>query len=212
MKRVLVTNDDGIQARGLTELVKALGKTCEVYAVAPAKQHSAKAMAITFLREVSVEKTEVEGAAEAYIVDGTPVDCVKWALRYFELRDIKFDYLFSGINLGANVGIAAYYSGTIGAAREGALNRVRSLALSVGTHDSTHFEYICSLAPRLMEISDTLSSLKKGDSIHVTYFEDGYYHEAEGKCLLHIEENLIKVGEKTLTLDQIFALKKVTVS
>ena len=157
MKRVLVTNDDGIQARGLTELVKALGKTCEVYAVAPAKQHSAKAMAITFLREVSVEKTEVEGAAEAYIVDGTPVDCVKWAIRYFELRDIKFDYLFSGINLGANVGIAAYYSGTIGAAREGALNRVRSLALSVGTHDSTHFEYICSLAPRLMEISDTLT-------------------------------------------------------
>ena len=157
MKRVLVTNDDGIQARGLTELVRALGKTCEVYAVAPAKQHSAKAMAITFLREVSVEQTEVDGAAEAYIVDGTPVDCVKWALRYFERRGIKFDYLFSGINLGANVGIAAYYSGTIGAAREGALNRVRSLALSVGTHDSTHFEYICSLTPRLMEIADTLT-------------------------------------------------------
>ncbi len=159
MKRVLVTNDDGIQARGLTELVKALNKTCEVYAVAPARQHSAKGMAITFLREVSVEKTEVEGAAEAYVIDGTPVDCVKWALRYFEGRGIKFDYLFSGINLGANVGIAAYYSGTIGAAREGALNRVRSLALSVGTHDSTHFEYICSLTPHLMEISDTLSPL-----------------------------------------------------
>ena len=157
MKRVLVTNDDGIQARGLTELVKALGKTCEVYAVAPAEQHSAKAMAITFLREVSVEKTEVEGATEAYIVDGTPVDCVKWALRYFERRGITLDYLFSGINLGANVGIAAYYSGTIAAAREGALNRVRSLALSVGTHESTHFEYICSLAPRLMEISGTLT-------------------------------------------------------
>lgn len=157
MKKVLVTNDDGIQARGLTELVRALGRKYEVYAVAPAEQQSAKGMSITFLREVSVERTEVEGAEEAYVIDGTPVDCVKWALRYFGGREIRFDYLFSGINLGANVGIAAYYSGTIGAAREGALNRVRSLALSVGTHDSTHFEYICSLVPRLMEISDTLT-------------------------------------------------------
>ena len=157
MKKVLVTNDDGITARGLTTLVEKIGEKCEVYAVAPAEQQSAKGMAITFLREVSVEKTEVAGAAEAYIVDGTPVDCVKWALKYFQGRGIEFDYLFSGINLGANVGIAAYYSGTIGAAREGALNGVRSIALSVGTHEATHFDYIISLVPKLMEISDTLS-------------------------------------------------------
>ncbi len=157
MKRVLVTNDDGITARGLTSLVAKIGEKCEVYAVAPAQQQSAKGMAITFLREVSVEKTEVEGAAESYIVDGTPVDCVKLALKYFRGRGIEFDYLFSGINLGANVGIAAYYSGTIGAAREGALNGVRSIALSVGTHEAKHFDYIISLIPKLLEISDTLS-------------------------------------------------------
>ena len=157
MKRVLVTNDDGINASGLLKLIEALDKHCEVYAVAPAEQQSAKSMAITFLREVSVYRTEVEGATEAYVIDGTPVDCVRWAVEWFEERGITFDYLFSGINLGANVGIAAYYSGTIGAAREGALFGIRSIALSVGTHLSTHFEYICSLVPKLMEIADTLS-------------------------------------------------------
>lgn len=156
MKRVLVTNDDGITARGLTALVEKLGKDYEVYAVAPAEQQSARGMAITFMREVGVEKTEVTGAAEAYIVDGTPVDCVKWAVPWFRQRGLEFDYLISGINLGANVGIAAYYSGTIGAAREGALRGVRSIALSVGTHEARHFSYICSLIPKVMEMSDSL--------------------------------------------------------
>ena len=157
MKKVLVTNDDGINASGLMSLVDSLSKTCEVYVVAPAEQQSAKSMAITFLREVGIVKTEVKGAVEAYIIDGTPVDCVRWAIEWFEELGITFDYLFSGINLGANVGIAAYYSGTIGAAREGALCGVRSIALSVGTHLSTHFSYICSLVPRLMEMADSLS-------------------------------------------------------
>ena len=157
MKRVLVTNDDGINAAGLLALVAALGKKCEVYAVAPAHEQSAKSMSITFLREVGIEKTEVPGAKEAYIIDGTPVDCVRWALEWFEEKGITFDYLFSGINLGTNVGIAAYYSATVGAAREGAVCGVRSIALSVGTHKSTNFKYICSLVPRLMEMSDSLS-------------------------------------------------------
>ena len=157
MKKVLVTNDDGIDVRGLTALVGALDEKFEVYAVAPMEQQSAKSMAVTFLREVSVEKKEVPGAAEAYALDGTPVDCVRWAVDWFAERDITFDYLFSGINLGANVGIAAYYSGTIGAAREGALAGIRSIALSVGTHKSTHCEDICSLIPKLIEMADSLS-------------------------------------------------------
>lgn len=157
MKKVLVTNDDGINARGLTTLVDKLGDKFEVYAVAPAEQQSARSMAVTFLREVQIERTEVTGAREAYVLDGTPVDCVLWAIPYFRERGIEFDYLLSGINLGANVGIAAYYSGTIGAAREGALGGVRSIALSVGTYEARHFGYICSMIPRLMEIADTLS-------------------------------------------------------
>ncbi len=157
MKRVLVTNDDGIDVRGLTSLVDALGKNYEVYAIAPMEQQSARAMAITFMREVRVEPREVAGAVEAFAIDGTPVDCVRWATDWFRERGIAFDYLLSGINLGVNVGIAAYYSGTIGAAIEGALAGIRSIALSVGTHESTHFEYILNLIPRLLEMADSLS-------------------------------------------------------
>ena len=158
MKKVLITNDDGIGVRGLAALVEKIGKTCEVYAVAPAEQQSARSMAVTFMREVTVEKTELAGAKEAYVLDGTPVDCVLWAIPFFRERGIEFDYLFSGINLGANVGIAAYCSGTIGAARAAAIEGVRAIAMSVGTYRSTHFEYICGLIPHLMEISDTLAS------------------------------------------------------
>lgn len=157
MKRILITNDDGISASGLLALAEYLGKKHEVYVAAPAEQQSAKSMALTFMREVKIEKAEVPGAAEAYALDGTPVDCINWAVEWFSERGITFDYIFSGINLGANVGIAAYYSGTIGAAREGALHGIRSVALSVGTFRSTHFKYICSILPRVMEMADTLS-------------------------------------------------------
>ena len=162
MKRILVTNDDGINESGLTTLVAKLSGKYEVYAVAPAEQQSAKSMALTFMRNVSIEKTDLAGTKEAYIVDGTPVDCVLWAVPYFRERGIDFDYIFSGINLGANTGLAAYYSGTIGAARQGALFGVRSLALSLetdmpGSDKSAHFDYICNLIPKLLEISDSLA-------------------------------------------------------
>ena len=157
MLKLLVTNDDGIDAVGLTVLVEKLADHAEVYVVAPADQQSAKSQSITFLRNVSVDKVSLPGARAAYVIDGTPADCVKWAIPEFRERGLEFDYLFSGINLGANVGIAAYYSGTIAAAREGALNGVRSIALSVHTHEATQFDYICNLIPRLMEMSDSLN-------------------------------------------------------
>ena len=81
MSRILITNDDGIGAVGLFALTKALGKKNEVYVVAPDEQQSAKSMAITFLREAEVEKTELPGAVEAYILNGTPVDCVNWGIE-----------------------------------------------------------------------------------------------------------------------------------
>ena len=65
MKKVLVTNDDGIDVRGLTALVGALDEKFEVYAVAPMEQQSAKSMSVTFLREISVEREAVAGATEA---------------------------------------------------------------------------------------------------------------------------------------------------
>ena len=157
MINVLVTNDDGIDALGLRVLVEALADHADVYVVAPLKQQSAKSQSITFLREVKVEERELKGAAAAWVVDGTPTDCVMWAVDYLREEGIEPDFVFSGINMGYNSGLAAYYSGTIAGAREGALHGIRSVALSVGSHEARFFDYVIGLLPRLMEMSRRIS-------------------------------------------------------
>lgn len=157
MPKVLVTNDDGIDAHGLRILVEALSKHADVYVVAPADQQSGKSHSITFLREVTPQERDVKGAVAAWVLDGTPADCVMWAIDY--LRDeegVEPDFVISGINLGFNTGLAAYYSGTVAGAREGAINGIRSIALSVGGQDgmsAEHFDYLIGLLPQLMEMS-----------------------------------------------------------
>ena len=161
MIKVLVTNDDGIDAAGLTALVEKLADHAEVYVAAPADQQSAKSQSITFLREVHAEEKEVRGAVRAWSVDGTPADCVKWAISRLGKEGIRPDFLFSGINHGMNLGLAAYYSGTIGAAKEGAMNGIRSIALSVGhynlNHETRTFDYVLGQLPRFMEMALKLS-------------------------------------------------------
>lgn len=157
MKKILVTNDDGIRAQGIWKLVNYLSGIADVYVAAPAEEQSAKSQSVTFLTDVTVRETAMLGATAAYEMDGTPVDCVIWAVDKFREEGIEFDYLFSGINHGANVGLASYYSGTISAAREGALQGIRSIALSVGKSDKSEFDYILDLVPQLLKMSDSLS-------------------------------------------------------
>ncbi len=157
MITIFVTNDDGIDSLGLRVLVEALAEHADVYVVAPKEQQSAKSHSITFLREVSVEEREMKGAVAARALDGTPVDCVKWGLGMLDEEGIRPDFVFSGINMGYNTGLAAYYSGTIAAAREGAINDVRSIALSLGSHDAKFFDYLLGLLPRLMDMSSRIS-------------------------------------------------------
>ena len=161
LPKVLVTNDDGIDAHGLTVLVEALAKHADVYVVAPKEEQSGKSHSITFLREVTPEERVVKGAVAAWVLDGTPADCVMWAIDF--LRDeegVTPDFVISGINLGYNTGLAAYYSGTVAGAREGSINGIRSIALSVGDYEGTptHFDYLLGLLPQLMEMSEKIDS------------------------------------------------------
>ncbi len=154
MKKVLVTNDDGIDAPGLIKLVEALEPLAEVYVAAPMVQHSAKSQSITFRHEVDTEERELPGAKAAWAVHGTPTDCVKIGISKMKEMGIKFDHVLSGVNLGYNTGLAVYYSGTVAAAREGELNGIRSIALSVGSHEATKFDFILSKLSDLMDLSD----------------------------------------------------------
>lgn len=157
MIKVLVTNDDGIEAAGIKALVKAISSFARVYVAAPESQRSGKSQSITIRGEMTCKETIVPGAEKAFALSGTPADCVKYGVQKLCDMGIAPDYVISGINMGANCGIDVNYSGTVGAAMEGAYSGIRSIALSVGNHEATHFEYICDMIPELLKLSDEFS-------------------------------------------------------
>jgi len=125
--RVLVSNDDGIHAKGLKLLEKALrGVVGEVWTVAPETEQSAASHSLTMRRPLRLRRV----SPRRYTVDGTPTDCVLVAINEV-LRDRPPDLVLSGINRGGNMGEDVIYSGTVAAAREGALLGFRSAALSL---------------------------------------------------------------------------------
>lgn len=129
--RILLTNDDGIQAVGLRALDKALRNAGhQVTVVAPVTEQSAVGHALTMASPLRVKEFK-ENGFHGYGVHGTPVDCVKLAVT--SLLGETPELVVSGINAGANVGIDLLYSGTVSAATEGAFMGLPSLAVS---HDS----------------------------------------------------------------------------
>lgn len=123
--RILITNDDGIQAPGLRALVEGLQDISLLTVVAPSHERSASAQSLTLRQPIYCDQI----AEREYAVEGTPADAV--ILAFNMLLKEKPDLVISGINRGGNVGENVYYSGTIGAAMEGALNRVPSIAISL---------------------------------------------------------------------------------
>lgn len=124
---ILITNDDGIDTLGirlLAEWAKTLG---EVTVVAPKVEQSAKSHAIEIRQPIEVKKVEFMEGVEAYAMDSTPADCVRFGVLYLKK---KFDLVFSGINRGVNVGADVVYSGTVAAIFEAARLGVNAIAFS----------------------------------------------------------------------------------
>ncbi len=125
MKRILVTNDDGVRSEGLHVLADALRRLGEVTIVAPQVEASAIGHALTLRRPL-----RLESLGECfYEVDGTPTDCVNIAIT--QLYKSKPDLIVSGINKGYNLGDDVTYSGTVAGALEGALLGIPSIAVSL---------------------------------------------------------------------------------
>lgn len=139
--RILVTNDDGINALGIHELVQALAGIpgAEVYVAAPAEQQSAKSHGITVHGDMVVEEVDYPNAVKAWKIGGTPADCAGLGLDLMKLEGIPADILYSGINHGANLGSDILYSGTVGAAVEALLSGVPSVAVSADKHFRSEF-------------------------------------------------------------------------
>jgi 5'-nucleotidase len=143
--RILVSNDDGYFAPGITALAEALRKLGEVTVVAPERDRSGASNSLTLDRPLTVRR-----APNGYFsVNGTPTDCVHIAIT--GLLDFVPDMIVSGINLGANMGDDTIYSGTVAAATEGYQLGIPSIALSLAGKEGKHFEGAVAVALELVE-------------------------------------------------------------
>lgn len=137
--RILLTNDDGIDAPGIASLHDALDGLGEIITIAPRTVQSAASHGITFTQPLLTEEVTVNDRMKGIAVRGRPADCVKVALRaiWKEMfgEDARPDLTISGINHGANVGINVIYSGTVAAAVESAFLGVPAIAVSLHTAD-----------------------------------------------------------------------------
>jgi 5'-nucleotidase len=147
MPRILVTNDDGIHAEGLRAVVAALEGLGATSVVAPHMERSAAAQSLTLRQPIFWEKI----AEREWAVEGTPADAMVLALH--KLLPEPPDLVISGVNRGGNMGENIFYSGTVGAAVEAAINRIPAIAVSVAHRgDGFRFGEAARFARALAEI------------------------------------------------------------
>jgi 5'-nucleotidase len=153
---ILVSNDDGVVAKGITELVKMLRPLGEVVVMAPDAPRSGSSSAITVTTPVHYQLVKKEVGATIYKCSGTPVDCIKLATS--TVLDRKPDLVIGGINHGDNSAVNVLYSATMGLVIEGALKGIPSIGFSLCCRDANaSFE---PLSPYIRAI--VLKVLEKG--------------------------------------------------
>src|SRR3954449_12714638 len=161
--KVLLTNDDGIQAVGLNAMRRALlgVPDVELAVIAPDSNRSATARSITTRRPLWVEEVEFGDGTSGFATDGTPVDCVRFAT--LGLIEFQPELIVSGINHGSNLGDDITYSGTVAAALEGIVLGIPAIAisqqadragLSYHHHGEFDFTTVASFAARIVEEVD----------------------------------------------------------
>jgi 5'-nucleotidase len=150
--KILLSNDDGILARGLALLGEVCATVGQVTVVAPDREQSATSHSLTLHRPLRSTRR----ADGSFQVDGTPTDCVLLALG--GLMPEKPDFVISGINHGPNMGEDVLYSGTVAAAMEGLAAGIPSIAVSYGSFDleylQSHRDGLQRLLQRIVQRSD----------------------------------------------------------
>lgn len=145
--KVLLTNDDGINAPGLNALYLAVKEIGEVMIVAPDAERSAMGHAITTVDPLRVVEIKKNGELYGMAVSGTPADCVKIAIN--ALLTKRPDLVISGINQGPNTGINVIYSGTVSAATEATMLGIPAFAISIDSFTTKEFSYAATFAAGL---------------------------------------------------------------
>lgn len=147
-KKILITNDDGVQSPAIWALAKGLSALADCEVVAPQGPMSGVGHAVSLVQKIRLHPYRVKGRVAGYGIGGTPADAVKFAISELFGKNY-FDLVVSGINLGQNTGVSVFYSGTIGAAREGIISGIPSFAVSIDSRRWKDFSYAVNLSKRI---------------------------------------------------------------
>lgn len=162
---ILVTNDDGVHASGMAALIDAVKEFGDIVAIAPQVSQSGMSHALTIKTPLRLKTIHNKPGITIYELTGTPVDCVKMA--FDKILPCKPHLLISGINHGSNSSISSIYSGTVAAAREGAINSIPSIAFSNTNYaDDADFDFLKPFIRHI--VNDVLNhGLEKGSFLNV---------------------------------------------
>lgn len=161
--RILLTNDDGVRAPGIAAMAQALSGIGEVTIIAPSDNHSGTGHAITLSDPIYVERAEVAGKP-ATGLSGTPATCVRLAIA--NLMPQRPDLVVSGVNRGSNFGLNGYISGTVGAAREAAMQGIPAIATSLDISGHPNYGPAAAMTAKVVEIVKA-GGLPKGVFLNV---------------------------------------------
>lgn len=164
--KILLTNDDGIQAPGLRHLYNALKDLADITIVAPLFEKSGAGMSMTLSKPIKIQKSTFD-TIDAWSITGTPTDCVKLALN--DLLDSPPDLIVSGINRGSNAGRSVFYSGTVGGVIEGVFrNNLPGIAFSSISYDDPSYSAFEKYAYHIVKhVID--HSLPEGSFLNVSF-------------------------------------------
>lgn len=160
--KILISNDDGYNALGIGALLEVLSKEHEVVGVAPNQNRSGASHSVTLGKSVTFNK-EGEGL---YSCSGTPADCIFYSL--LGAIDFKPDLILGGINHGPNLGTDVIYSGTVAIARQAALNKIPSMALSYCSYSRSDMFVTCATA-FAQKLNWLVGLLKEGHYLNINF-------------------------------------------
>lgn len=164
--RILITNDDGLNAPVLPHLIRWARKLGEVTVVVPKVEQSGKSHAIDFTRPIEIKEVSLADDVTVWSMDSTPADCVRFAVLG---KKWEFDLIISGINRGFNLGKDIVYSGTCGAIFEGARLGIKGIALST---DPTTYEAAIARLDSLWAFIEEKKLLDKNNLYNINIPKD----------------------------------------
>lgn len=145
---ILITNDDGIHARGIRHLWNSLKDYADITIVAPSHEQSAVALSITTRKPLVIERVDWTGHSSVWSVSGTPADCIKLAMH--AILKQRPDLVVSGINRGSNSGRTVLYSGTVAGAIEGVMQDIPSIAFSNSDYTDPDYARVEQYIPHIV--------------------------------------------------------------